>query len=778
MGMRQDMMISRRGNRGFTLTEVLFAGIVTVLVITTIMSIWIFSHETWMAEGKRTGFRIDVMKAIETIKNDIRLSSATYMSFYPEGGDPYTAMSMPLAAIDAQGYHTMDDNDMVAWDKTVFYHIVENEQGANLVRTVIDSWDDDLDKDGRYDLLADVATGAVTGDYSTAMIKDYLEYFEISSSAPVIDFYDDSSDPVKKRNIVFGYAYIGSGDHTVRFTVTGKNDASSGYALGLDNLHIDPAGYPREAEYYDSTYAPSGSIVSSGALITVHEDSVWDNNNYLEYGSTGEYDYIEFKDYYDLVRESCFENSILSNMIVSGDDVRVKLETPDDRAEGETRSSWSSYSQTQDSNREGQDGDLPGYPIVIRSIIKNEGIEDTDLIRLLISAPPGNPVKIDSVYLSRKELPADDTNRLVDPDGLSNQSTSGLEIEEYHRHQQLFFTDVYDGDGDGDSSEIMPEVWIPPGEVIWSEWIAFPMVQMLDGDTDDLDYLVTMSIPDLESVVFRTSGEWSAFDSGENDCLYWEGSDTNSFLHNGSYTTAGTASWTGLPLSLTLNVGAYTTDNDKFTPDNNVYYITEIDTWSNTGSVKSTTYDTEMSDPVYNEAKWSQPSSSGTEVRVKARSSDNQDMNDASDWDSITGTTSNPGSLSMSDGRYFQFMIEITSDIVWKNSSSTVSYKDYVDEQVSMDDWEFPERSSLPLVSGYYSTWIDDVEIDWPGRDRICVFKGDIAKKNDYGQAKITIDGEELVKVLKVELSLSAEFQGRTIRETNVLEIEPRNTGR
>ncbi len=70
------------------------------------------------------------------------------------------------------------------------------------------------------------------------------------------------------------------------------------------------------------------------------------------------------------------------------------------------------------------------------------------------------------------------------------------------------------------------------------------------------------------------------------------------------------------------------------------------------------------------------------------------------------------------------------------------------------------------------------MEIDWPGEDRICTLTADIAKKNDYGQAKITIDGTELIKVLSVHVSVSEEVKEVVVSEENYVEIEPRNTGK
>jgi Tfp pilus assembly protein PilW len=76
-----------RNEKGLTFVELLVAAMVAVFVLTAILSAWIFAYRTWTAEERRTRLRIGLLKAMETIKKDIRRSSATYMSFYPSGGD-------------------------------------------------------------------------------------------------------------------------------------------------------------------------------------------------------------------------------------------------------------------------------------------------------------------------------------------------------------------------------------------------------------------------------------------------------------------------------------------------------------------------------------------------------------------------------------------------------------------------------------------------------------------------------------------------------------------
>ncbi|MDD4956694.1 MAG: hypothetical protein PHH49_05450 [Candidatus Omnitrophica bacterium] len=760
--------------KGITLAEIMFAAVISIMVVSTVVSVWIYTQRTWRGEIRHTSIRTDMIKAIERLRSDIRLSSGTYMTFYPSGGSEFSAISMPLATTDSDGFFLRDGSDKISWSKTVIYHIVSETGVDKLRRTVINSWDSALDATGRYSLLTNVVNGTNTGASHEDLIKKDLQAFEITTLSPVIDFYYDSSDPVKVRNVVFGYAKLSSGSHTVKFKVTGKNDDSTGYAFGLDTIKIEPAGYPREAEYYNSAGAPSGALSSGGSTLEKVSGSMWSNNNYLEYNATFIDDYIEITDGYDLVRESAFDNTTRNNTTKFDADVKIKLELPEDREDDKNMIAWSAYSQTGAASQDGADGYLPAYPIVIRTIVKN-GYMDmaANAVRVRFKAPSSNPTRIDAAYLTRKTIQGTDT----DPDGLANQDPSGLTVSEYHRHQRLFFSEEdndIDMNGDGDKLDILDYANIPSGGEIWSVWTAFPMVRE-DADGDPVDLLITVSIPDLSSVSFPSG--WEGFDSSDCECREWTGSVCNSQYMRLADIGGGTGTYTNILQA----AGTPDWSDATYVPvaSNNVYFAMDIDTWDNEGTVESQVYDTTISSPSYSQIKWNGSTPSGTSIVMKARSSDNDDMQGASSWDTLTGTSTNPGSLGIGSGRYAQFQAVISTDMGWEWSGGTLSYVAYITEQAAATDpWEFPYRSGEPLVTGYDTAWLDDVEMTWAGEEQICVIKGDIVKEDDFGQVEVTVDSSALVRVLRVELSASAEVNGRVLTESNVLEVEPRNTGK
>ncbi|KJJ85825.1 membrane or secreted protein [Candidatus Omnitrophus magneticus] len=767
-------------NKAFSLTEILFASVLSVMAVGIILSVWIFAHKTWTGETYHTSMRIDMLKALETLENDIRLSSATYMVFYPADDPKSSAVLMPKAETDDDGFFPTEESGEIEWTQTIIYHIVEEDGEKKLRRSVLNSFDKSLNRSQREELLKGIVEGSESADDYSDLIKNNLDVFDISSLSAVVDFYDDSDSSILERNVVFGYSQLSPGDHNIRFTVTGKNQDSSGYGFGIDNLKIVPAASTRETEYYISSFAPLGTVVSSGDTTSIVHDSIWGNNGYLEYDANHIGDYIEFKDWYDLWRESSFDNTIKNNVVSYGNDVRIKLETTDDRDE-QKFACWSGFIQTNDEIKEGRDGFLPresGKSIVIRDIIKNEYIdEDVDMIRVSIIAPKENPIFIKSVYITRKEDYSSLASRYDNPDGLVNTSTLGKLTEEYHCHQQLFFKDIFDGNNNGDTDEVLESVWLASGKEIWSEWIAFPIRKTIKNNIFPPDYFITFYVPAPEFVSFPVS--FGTFDSSKGDAKYWEdNTDQSIYIKTGTYTTAGTPFWTGAGIT-----------SGEYTSSNQLFFIKEIDGWQNKGTIESQVFDTSIVSPVYNNISWSQNKPAGTGITLKARSASNVDMSDAAVWDNILPISITPSSLSISNKRYAQFFAELSAAPFWTcpEHSLNISYVNYIEKQISFGgnkSYIFPTHTDfggacgVPLVSGVYSSWVDDVAITWTAPSRICALEGDIAKRNDFGEVKITIDGNDLIKVLKVDVGLSFNFHGRIISEENSIEVEPKNTGK
>ncbi len=757
------------GRKGVTIMELLIAVSVALFVLGTTLSIWTFFHKVWTAERYRSALRVDMMKGLETIRRDIRLSSGTYMLFYPTGGAVFTAISMPLAEADDDGLYSLDGENKIAWDKTVIYHvIVEAGVGKKLRRTVINSWNSGWGRQERYGQLANVASGTLAGDSYKDLIRTDLESFEISSSSPITDFYDESADAVCKKNVTFGHVQLGLGSHDIRFTVAGKNTSSSGYAFGIDNLKITPSGSVREAEYYISTFALPGMFNSNGFTASRVYGDKWGNGNYLEYAAMGSGDWIEITDGYDLWRNSSFEVASRDNVSLTGEEERVALDLPNafdlpGYATDPEEVAWHAQQQTganeidgyaNPSNPAGEADD----PMVIRTLIKSQYLvlnREKDLIRIrfMTSSSAGSSLRIEKAYITRKNNAVGAENY----DGLENDNPiPGEDAKEYHMHQQLFFRDtIEDFDGDGVTDDIVSGITIlpslPQGGEAWSEWTAFPLITA-DSVGNAVDYLVTYL------VTVPAGGA----------CKYWPGSSVNTYYLTGAgYDLADLEKAVGTPAWQ----GVYTPEGST----DEIFAVAEIDSWRKVGTVESQIFNTALDNPAYNTIRWSEYSPVGTAASVKARASDDENMSGAAEWETLSS-----GSPPAVAGRYVQSMAELSTVPYWEISGGggKKSYEDYVNEQVSLASYEFPLYSGEFLVSGVTSVWVDDIEVDWPGKDRVCTISGDIAKRNDYGQVTVTVDGRELIKTLIVDMKASVDFFGRILQEENRLEIEPRNTSK
>ncbi len=757
-------------SKGLTIAELMVAAMVSAIIIAAILSVWLFAYRSWIREGRRTHIRIDLLKTTETIKRDIRASSATYMSFYPSDADTYTAVSMPAADADEDGFYTLNVYDEIDWTRTVIYHIFTDGEGnKSLRRTVFDPRDNTMSHAERYTQLANVVTTGTGGAGSTTDTEflENLDNFAIKALPFVVDFYLNTDAAQRTGRVVFGWERLDAGEHTIRFEVTGKNDAAINYRIGIDCLEIEPCWSRREAEYYASSFAPAGALSTSGEVVVIGHAKRWSNRSYLRFRGNSVGDYIEFTDYYDLWRESTFMDSAMDNVYayyVSTDALgyRAMLELPEDRVEGSEEISWFAYAQSGDSVQAGQDGYLPGYPITLRTIVSNDDMDaEGDLVRVRVRAPSTNPFAISRAYITRK----DDSS---DRDGLPNQTTSGRQIDEYHRHQQLFFKDIYDTDSPAGTDDIVEYAYIPAGGESWSEWVGFPLI--LQDNGNPVDYFITICIPDLVTTTFPA--ECGTFDPAKYDCLYWQDPESNTHTY---YITGEDYSSVLLPASGTpVWSGTYSSVTSV-----NIYAVSNIDTWPKVGTVESSIFDTGKDSPTYVQAKWSEYNPEGTEILLKARSSDDAYMDTAPDWSSISGSTVNPHSLSIGSGRYVQFLAELSTDFFWEAPGQKSSYAEYVDAQAgSSNPWEFPVNSGEYLVTGMYSTWIDDVEIDWPGNDRICIIAGYLARDINYGQAKVMVDGRDLVRVLGVDINISTQVQDLTITEKSSIEVEPANTGK
>jgi prepilin-type N-terminal cleavage/methylation domain-containing protein len=147
---------------------------------------------------------------------------------------------------------------------------------------------------------------------------------------------------------------------------------------------------------------------------------------------------------------------------------------------------------------------------------------------------------------------------------------------------------------------------------------------------------------------------------------------------------------------------------------------------------------------------WSNNVPSGSWMQLFARTGNAPDLSDATDWDSCTALTTQNGNFANNSGRYIQFRAKM---------GTTGSYI------------SFPPTPKLVWVS-----------FKWPGATKMIDVSGYLSRGVDYAQCEVTVDGQPLVRSLKVDLTIYKDVRrisGGTERFTSFIsaEVSPRNTG-
>ncbi len=770
-------------SKAMTLVELMIATVIFVIVTISVIGLWMHTSTQWRRQNKNTLMRMDMIKALETIRAEIRLSSMdikSKMLFYPDGAGPYKAVSFPLGVKDPNGLFEVDESGIIA-RKTVIYHLFDENEDLTVRRTVIDPRDNSLSIEEQRSLLETVFSSGTgpSGSHTQKRFLTNVEAFEIRSVSSGFDFYTDSSEPERKW-IDFGGIVLEPGEQEIRFEITGRNENSSGYSIGLDNIFIEPAGASREMEFFIHDDA-SGKIfgLSGGNLIRVN-DSVWSNNNYLEFNVNGrEGSYFEFSDHWDLWRESSFSDSRLDNLTRTGSWNHIEVDLPELGSGASTSSeqsssigSWYASDQTGSSADSAYLSDevsaFENFPyntddtvyVCIRSVIDSEHLSFSneesgqDLLRVFFKA--GNSdLNIKAAYFTARQ----GTDGAIGFENLVPSSVGeDAEPEDYHYHQKLFFRDA--------SGNLRAQTEILSREGLWSEWTAFPVVK-------GTDHFVTIVLEVQDQDAFNAI----KFDNSNANERYSFFKVFNS--EEKAIKAAGTPSsfiYSDLAVDWSLSeVDGHYSEHS--------WVVKKIDTASDSGNVTSRIFDTQADSPQFDKIKWSENATEQTDFKIKVLSGDSEDDLRTVDWDTAPIYMENPSELDIGNDRFLRFKGFLRSHIFWMSpAGGMLEYKDYINEQVSSDKpYIFPID---PLSGKYFQTKaespeIDNISISWfTSGPRFCRLTGYIAKRDDYGMAKITVNGRELTGAINIYAKLKGLVGDNEVTQEAAITVQPRNTGR
>jgi type II secretory pathway pseudopilin PulG len=274
-----------RHKQGFTLVEASAA--VTIIVITLGMAIggFMYTLKKTNESDVQSELDIDVQLAMERLKKDLRLSSLDEIFYYPVGPGPYTAISFPLAEdSDGDGLFELNADGSIIWDKTLVYHIWPSSPHQLRVTTFKNRNKSLTDAQRQEQLDSVVKTGSGSGTYnggnaSTDVVFENLLDWTIRPRKGIFDAYSATTE---RESVNMGFALISDGAHTFQFKVSGKNPASSGYNVGIDQLVVSPSYGEREAEAQLPVAAQSGASAVSQYVA----NGSWKGNHHLYFPAT------------------------------------------------------------------------------------------------------------------------------------------------------------------------------------------------------------------------------------------------------------------------------------------------------------------------------------------------------------------------------------------------------------------------------------------------------------------------------------------------------------
>ncbi len=623
------------------MAEVFIALAIGGAFLATVLGAWFFSSKTWQEEKMRSTLRLYTEKAMEKIKEDIRLSDSNNLLYNPSSAASYTAISIPRTTL-SNGLMTFSGggtSGTIVWNRTVIYHVYTNSGRQELRRTVFPTYNSSASaRQTELDNVVTAGDGNSTGGTTAVLFSAGTVTLDIVPRLPTFDGY--SSSTARSSDTTFGSIKLAAGNHTIRFEVTGKNASSSGYRMGIDSITLAPSGGRQEAEEL-SVYANSGGSAST-ELMTVYSGATWGGNQQVEYSSTAAGNYITFQTYYDQWLESNFSNVTHSNTEVIG--TGNPYVTVLSRESQSLTPAWNATTQTGAGSSSTNDATAGGTSV--RSIISASAISRSgDMMRFKFVAASDVALVINSAYFGVRSA------------GSANFSSFP---------QQLYFSNptVVEGgtDGIGSIATSGPAaVTIPNGYHIWSNWVVYSM-------SSANDFLVSMNVDSGSSASVWTPSPPGALES-------YRVTDAGN-LYAGSMTD-----WTPLP-------GYDATSSATYS----VYGVSQMATWIKTGAVTSQIYDSKITSPAYAQLSWASVLPSSSSISMKARSSSSSSMTGATDWSLIAGFSASPVTLALSNQQYVQFQATLTA----ANPYATFPQLDNV-----LITW--PGQTSYVDISGYYT---------------------------------------------------------------------------
>ena len=623
------MSLPGHPTRGFTLTEMSVATL--VFTISTAMALSGFTYVLRAGQQRQiqNELDIDVQKAMERIRHDLRLSSLNEAFFYPAGAGPYTAISFPMARDDdGDGAVEVDENGEVIWDRTLVYHVWQGDP-TQLRLTVFDPRDNtltDVQRQAQIDSVVANGNGSAAPNGAHAQTRVVFENLFTWTISPEGATYDAYASALSRDvGVVLGSVPLDTGSHVFRFDVIGKNSQSSGYKVGADNFFVSPSYGAREGEAQLPVTQQSGAA----AVAELMSGGSWDGNYQLSFPATGAGQYFTLTMNNDRWEETNFRQtgSIKDNVQVLFDSGL----TPNDfvvALEGYGYN-WNVTDQTADPV-----GGSSGYDqlrgCAVRLLMRGEEMaygnwipyDGGNVIALFRgSSVPGHPeyrFTIREVHIAEcadHETPTPDVVASTD--------------------KKLRF---WNGSAWADGMTI---------ENGSSAWAYYPATGSFPIEKEK-SYIVSFLVADV---------------ADQGTCHRW--ADRRDATTPSAYIIPRTNAPTAADL-----VDATWSDRADIITSTNLFSFQYLYTSLPTnGFFESGPFDTQLAAPAFSSMSWNAQVPSGCSLKMKVRTDDHDDMSGATAWSNVTAMTSG-GAISPGSKRYVQFRAEMTPDSTFWGSAS------------------------------------------------------------------------------------------------------------
>jgi type II secretory pathway pseudopilin PulG len=249
--------------QGFTLLETTIATSVMALVVVAAMGSWLLFMHKSNRTNQQAMLDLDVRNVVERFRTEMRNAARETIIFYPEKASPYQAVGFALASdSDGDGLMDMDaSGSNILWRQTVVYHVYDRSP-TQMRRTVFSNRNSGASYGDYYDQVGTVvsdgngANACLPGEAArTYIMFENLFTGRLWHAESVFDGY--AASPNTLERITFGSLALGPGEHQVTFTTQGRNPASSGSRVRIDQLSASVSAWPLEAELRTCSGTPS-----------------------------------------------------------------------------------------------------------------------------------------------------------------------------------------------------------------------------------------------------------------------------------------------------------------------------------------------------------------------------------------------------------------------------------------------------------------------------------------------------------------------------------------